>query len=215
MSATASVRAAWRDLAARYGCAGPAAEAALQELEAAYAEPHRAYHMLDHIAAVLDLLAVHGADALDRDSLVLAILFHDVVYDPARSDNESASADLAVSRLTALGLPAAMIDKVKRLIIATQHGASVGSDSPSDTALLLDLDLSVLAAPAGDYRAYAQAIRREYADYPDALYGPGRVKVLRAFLARQHIYLTASLRTLWEASARANLADEIAGLERP
>jgi predicted metal-dependent HD superfamily phosphohydrolase len=213
MTSSATVAAAWRDLAARHGLALPAAQAVLQELEAAYREPHRAYHTLDHIAALLALLDEHATRGLDRDSLVLAILFHDAIYDPARSDNESASADLAGARLTAHGLPAAMIERVRQLILATQHGASIEAGNDAEAALLLDLDLSVLAAPEDTYRAYAQAIRREYGLYPDAVYGPGRAKVLRAFLAREHIYFTPRLRALWEAPARANLAAEIARLE--
>jgi predicted metal-dependent HD superfamily phosphohydrolase len=36
--------------------------------------------------------------------------------------------------------------------------------------------------------------------------------VLEGFLAREHIYLTRRLRTLWEERARANLTAEAAGL---
>ena len=72
--------------------------------------------------------------------------------------------------------------------------------------MLLDLDLSVLAAAPDRYRAYAQAIRQEYAAVPDALYRPGRRRVLEGFLARPQIYRTERLRALWEASARANLS---------
>ncbi len=70
----------------------------------------------------------------------------------------------------------------------------------------------LLAAAPDRYRAYAQAIRQEYAAVPDSLYRPGRRRVLESFLARRHIYLTERLRALWEAPARANLSGEIARL---
>lgn len=212
MSALDAVVQCWNDLAHRHGCAGPASQAVLDELVAAYGEPHRVYHTLDHIAALLHLLAAHGQDARDRGALQLAILFHDVVYDPSRGDNEAASADVARQRLTELGISDETTSKVVRLVLATQHGSYDAAAADPDFHLLLDLDLSVLAADEGDYRAYAEAIRREYALYPDEVYLPGRRRVLQAFLARQRIYQTVRLRAQWEARARANIADEISRL---
>jgi predicted metal-dependent HD superfamily phosphohydrolase len=214
MSAREAVQRCWADLARRRGIESAAAQPVLDELLGAYAEPHRAYHTLDHIAALLELLEVHGRDATDRDALELAILFHDIVYDPARTDNEAASAELARERLAALGFPEATTTKVARYILATQHGTSTEAAADTDLALLLDLDLSVLAAEPEAYLAYAQAIRREYAQYQDEVYRPGRRRVLKGFLARERIYLTDRLRALWEAPARANLAGEIAAVAR-
>ena len=196
------------------GCAGSAAQPVLDELVGAYAEPHRAYHTLDHIAALLQLLDVHGGTRPTGMRCELAILFHDVVYDPGtdrqrggeRAPCARAPGDTRISEAT--------IAKVERYILATQHGTSRDAAADTDLALLLDLDLSVLAAAPDAYRAYAQAIRREYALYPDEVYRPGRRRVLEGFLARERIYLTDRLRALWEARARANLAGEIAALAR-
>ena len=96
MKAHELVSSAWRDLVRRHGCDAVSAERALEELVRAYAEPHRHYHTLDHIADLLRLLEKHGGVS-DADAVKLAILFHDAVYDPARQDNEAASARLAVS----------------------------------------------------------------------------------------------------------------------
>jgi len=202
---------AWRDLARRHGRAGPAAEDVLDQIMRGYAEPHRHYHTIEHIASLLRLLDEHGHKVIDRDAMVLAILFHDIVYDPARHDNEEASADVAAERLAQLGLPDRLIIKVRRYILATRHGESVGTIDETDLALLLDLDLSVLATAPALYRVYALAIRREYAHVPDVLYRSGRRHVLEGFRARERIYRT-ELHALWEEPARANLAGEIAGL---
>lgn len=212
MSAHEFVCRHWLAVAGRQACGAQAAQEVLNELVAAYGEPHRAYHTLDHIAALLQLLDEHGSDASDPDALVLAILFHDVVYDPALPDNEAASADLAAARLATLGFSGKTIAKVCRLILATKHDRQVDAIADPDLALLLDFDLSILAAAPKEYRTYAQAIRREYALYPDDIYRPGRRWVLEAFLARDPLYLTPRLRLLWEAQARANLASEIAEL---
>jgi predicted metal-dependent HD superfamily phosphohydrolase len=202
---------AWRELVRRHGSDAVLAESTLEELVRAYAEPHRHYHTLDHIADLLLLLEKHDG-ASDADAVKLAILFHDAVYDPARQDNEAASANLAVKWLSVVGFSRPLLDKVERYILATQHGATPQAMEDADLDMLLDLDLSVLAAPSDRYRAYAQAIRQEYAIVPDTLYRPGRRRVLDEFLARPHIYRTERLRALWEASARANLSGEIAAL---
>jgi predicted metal-dependent HD superfamily phosphohydrolase len=202
----------WRDLTRRQACTGPAAQAVLSELVRAYSEPHRHYHTVEHVASLLRLLDEHGRGVLDRNAVALAILFHDVVYDPARHDNEQASADLASERLAPLGFPTQLIAKVKGYILGTQHGQRAPTINDADLALLLDLDLSILAAAPAAYRAYAQAIRREYAHVPGALYRLGRRRILQGFLARERIYRTDQLHALWEEPARANIAGEMAEL---
>jgi predicted metal-dependent HD superfamily phosphohydrolase len=211
MSAIGVIERCWCDLTARRHW-GPAAAAVLEDVVRAYREPHRHYHTLDHVAALLALLARHAEAGADRDALTLAILFHDVVYDPMQPDNEEASAARASERLAGLGVRPQLVAKVGRYILATRHGQPAEADGDADLALLLDLDLSILAAGADAYRAYAEAIRREYASVPERLYRPGRRRVLEGFLARERIYLTPRLAALWEQPARANLAAEIADL---
>lgn len=209
MNARVLVSSAYRDLVRRHGCDAASCESTLEELVRAYAESHRYYHTLDHIADLLRLLESHGGVS-DADAVKLAILFHDVVYDPARHDNEAASANLAVKRLSSLGFAPQLIGRVERYIQATQHDVALQARVDVDLDMLLDFDLSVLAAPSDRYRLYALAIRREYAAVPDTLYRPGRRRVLEGFLARPRIYRTERLRALWEAPARANLSGEIA-----
>jgi predicted metal-dependent HD superfamily phosphohydrolase len=212
MSTHRAAERCWYGLTLRQGCAESAAAVVLEQLAQAYGEPHRHYHTLDHIGALLALLDRHGRGAADPDALRLAILFHDVVYDPTRHDNEQASAAVAAERLARLGFAESLVAKVAHYIIATRHDRPTEAMGDADLALLLDLDLSILAAAPGDYRAYAGAVRREYAFVPDHLYRPGRRRVLEGFLARERIYLTKPLYALWEEPARANVAAEIATL---
>jgi predicted metal-dependent HD superfamily phosphohydrolase len=214
MTARETVERRWRALAVRRRWPEPAATAVLDELAEAYSQPHRHYHTLDHIAALLALFDNHGTALADPDEayiVTLAILFHDIVYDPARTDNEAASASLATERLATLGLPAETAAEVARYIHATRHGHEAEPPVTEGLALLLDLDLSILAAEPAQYRAYAEAIRREYAFVPDLLYRPGRRRVLEGFLARDRIYRTDRLAALWEQPARNNLTAELRG----
>jgi len=202
---------AWHDLARRHDCETPRALLLLDELLADYSEPKRSYHTVEHIASLLRQLDDHGRAVVDRDAVVLAMLFHDVIYDPLRHDNEERSAALARERLASVGLPDQLVAKVERYIQATKHRQDLDTDD-ADLALLLDLDLSTLAAEPAEYRLYADAIRREYEEVPDEQYRSGRRRVLEGFLARGRIYQTDRLRARWEERARANIAAEIADL---
>lgn len=177
-------------------------------LIAAYCGSDRHYHDIRHIAAMLDLLEQHAMPATDWVAIRWAILYHDVVYDPRRKDNEAESAAAMQRDFAALGLDPALAARVNALIMATRHG-EVAAPGDATTALLIDLDLAVLAAAPDAYDAYAAAIRREYAHVPETLYRDGRARVLQGFLDQPAIYRTEALRTRWEASARANLAREI------
>jgi predicted metal-dependent HD superfamily phosphohydrolase len=214
MSPDEHLRSTWHDVMEKVAATTGSAhrDAAGGCLLTAYREPHRAYHTTAHIAALLALLMVHGGAARDPNALKLAIMYHDAVYEPRRSDNEAASADMARRDLLALGVDAGLVERVAQLIVATQHGAHVPDAKDIDLSLLLDLDLSILAASPSDYDAYAAAIRREYAHVPILLYRPGRRRVLRKFLEARQLYLTPSLNAAWEDPARANLAREISSL---
>ena len=89
-----------------HGCCQASADAcraAFDDLAARYAEPHRHYHTLDHIRAVLEIVDRIGATARNPAALELAVWFHDVVYDTHAGDNEEQSAAHARSVLGALG----------------------------------------------------------------------------------------------------------------
>jgi predicted metal-dependent HD superfamily phosphohydrolase len=179
-------------------------------LLAAYAAPGRHYHDLRHIDAMLTLSAAHRGSLRDACAVDLAILYHDAVYEPARKDNERASAAMARRALTALGIAAPLADTVAGYVEATEHlGAAAPADADSDLDHLLDFDLSILAAGPADYDAYAAAIRREYAIYPDLLYRPGRAKVLTKLIALPRLFRVPALAATWEAEARSNLMREL------
>jgi predicted metal-dependent HD superfamily phosphohydrolase len=180
-------------------------------LEAAYSEPHRRYHTRRHIEQCLALLA-EVPDLMDSERRVLAwaIWWHDAVYDPAAADNEARSAELARQELRELDATLHERDEVARLIRLTAGHAVEAEDRLGE--ILVSIDLAILGASPGDYDAYAQAVRAEYAKVPDAAWREGRAKVLQRFLDAPTIYPDPDLRGRFEAQARANLAREIAAL---
>ncbi len=188
------------------------AAAVLDELTVAYQSHGRHYHTLSHIGALLTLVEQQRTLFRDRDTVELAIFFHDAIYDIARNDNEAASAELARSRLGQLGLAPTRIGRIAHLIEATAHMTASNTNVDGDLARFLDLDLSILGTPRKDYESYARAIRKEFAVYSEASWKAGRAKVLKTFLARRRLYLCDDLQALWDAPARANLHAELAAL---
>lgn len=175
-----------------------------QELETAYNLPGRHYHTLQHIEQMLFLLDEGKEACADLEALQLAIFYHDIVYNARRKDNEARSAVIARKRLAVLGFRD--VDKVVALILATKkHERS----DDKDTNYLLDIDLNILGAVWPRYREYAQQVREEYIIYPDELYKPGRVQVLRHFLSSARIFKTDYFYHKLEARARENLQKEI------
>jgi predicted metal-dependent HD superfamily phosphohydrolase len=131
-----------------------------QHLVAMYAEPHRHYHNLHHIADCLGEFDRVRHLAREPLAVELAIWFHDAVYDPRAGNNEEQSADLAQAWLGEAHAGSALRDAVSRLVLATKkHDASLHVDA----ALLVDVDLSILGQPPDRFWHYEEQIRAEYA----------------------------------------------------
>ena len=167
--------------------------------------PTRHWHGMMHHALMLRRIDKTGHSRTDRRLLILAVLFHDIVYDATRSDNEEASASVARDWLA--GDEA---DVVAELIRATKAYDLAAADPV--TRSLLDADLSVLWTPSvALYRYYAEGIRAEYGHVPDDAFYAGRAAVLRRLEQRIRPFLTpADSRLL----AR-NLGSEIVRLSPP
>lgn len=193
--------------------------AACGALLAHYDEPHRAYHTGAHVQACLRLYDGVRALAWRGSEVECALLYHDAIYDPKARDNEARSAALARADLARAGCAEDVIARIERAILATRThelGALPGDDPHvlTDVALVLDLDLAVLASDIDTYRVYSDGVRSEHSHVSDALYRAGRSAFLRKILARQRWYWTEELHARFEARARANVARELELLEK-
>jgi predicted metal-dependent HD superfamily phosphohydrolase len=180
-----------------------------EDLLARWAEAHRKHHTVTHLHETLDaigLLAEAGVE-FDREAVELAAWFHDAIYEIGRDDNEDRSAELARELLASSPIR----DEVARLVLVTKTHKVLDADV--NGAVLSDADLSVLGSDAFRYRAYATAVREEYADVPDEVFKPARAQVLSSLLDGT-LFHTAAGRERWEEAARRNIAEEIAALAR-
>lgn len=167
----------------------------------------RHYHTLRHLDACLREFDAARELALRPAEVELALWFHDVVYRSWRRDNEQQSAAMAGELLRAAPIEA--VQRIQQMILDTRHQ---DEELAGDTALVVDVDLSILGQPPETYELFARAIRREYWWVPRARYRAGRTALLQGFLARSSIYQHDAFHRRYEAQARTNIAAELARL---
>lgn len=170
----------------------------------------RRYHTLEHLNACLRQfdevreLAQYPAEA------EIALWFHDAVYKTRKSDNEAKSAEWAAEFLSSHGAGNEVVDRVTRLIMATAHNVH---DLSGDSALVVDVDLSILGQTREIYDQFEKNVRKEYWWVPRKRFVAGRTAILQSFLNRPKIYHWPVMREKFEARARENLARAILALE--
>ena len=179
-------------------------------LQNAYAEPHRHYHNISHLLAVLNQLdaASHLADR--PHEVELALWFHDAIYKPFSSSNEADSAKWAYAFLNENKVNDSIRANVTRLILATSHNGDADS---GDEKLIVDIDLTVLGQSSDTYKSYCDGVRKEYRQVPSFIYRWKRKALLRDFISKESIYHFALFRKSLEGQARCNLQQEIQSLQ--
>jgi predicted metal-dependent HD superfamily phosphohydrolase len=195
----------WRELGA-----DPVPAGLFNQLLAAYSEPHRHYHTLQHLREGLAHLEAAASLALRPAEVEVALWFHDAVYEPQRADNEERSAEWAWRSMLATGLEEEAAQRVQAMVLATRGHEP--SEDP-DTRLLLDVDLAILGAAPARFDEYGAQIRAEYAHVPEPEFRARRARVLAGFAARPRIYGTAAFHDALEHRARENIARTLAALQ--
>ena len=186
----------------------------LASLKQRYDEPQRHYHSWVHIEALLRHYEAIRPNLSDPDAVLIALYWHDAIYDPKAADNEAQSADLMLKEAKGL-LPLERLDFAATIIRATAtHTVPSGLNAQDqhDLELFLDIDLSILAASDVVFDQYEKDIRKEYAHVPLNLYRQGRGAVLTRFLERERLYFSDVFFSKWEQSARKNLQQSITRL---
>ncbi len=176
-------------------------------------EEHRMYHTVAHLNNMINHIFYDvypsGVSVTLNESLVLAILFHDIVYDPKLNSNELESIEF-MKNIVKLVQPDLFeqsdIIEMAEIMIRSTIDHTVPNDSRSlelneqypyffnQLKLFLDLDLCVFVGidrnSNRDLLCYDDDIRLEYNHVIDELYYPARVKVLENFLAKEKIFMS-------------------------
>lgn len=132
----------------------------------AYDEPHRFYHNWDHISKMLK-------SAFNKnfffDDLILAIVFHDIVYDPKRTDNEERSAELFYSYVKN--------DFIRQAILDTK----THKYSNELSKILCELDIENLYGDISTFLDNSYKIFKEYQFVDWKTYSVERIKFLEKY----------------------------------
>ena len=189
-------------------------------LTAAYGEPHRAYHDARHLAEVLawfDVGAAPDGPGWARPAeVMIALLFHDAVYEPLAPHGRNEAASAALARAWIARTPAwEAVDaaRVAHLIeLTARHGALEAAElrGDPDAQLFLDCDLAIVGAEPARYDDYERAIAREYAAVPPDAFRAGRRTFVARLAARERLFFSDFFHARLDGAARANLARALA-----
>jgi len=145
-----------------------------------YSEKHRHYHNANHINNLLNKVIVYKDRLSNKEFLQLqvAILFHDVIYDPRSKKNEEESSKLFLKTSKHLeALDSNDIHIIDDLILSTKN------HEPKNLLekIICKLDLSSFSEPFSQILIDEKKIRKEYqfVDWVD--YQKGRIDILDKF----------------------------------
>lgn len=195
----------WQALAANIGLDRVKSHEVGDELLSQYSASSRHYHGVQHIVSMLEGFDAVKASFKQPLAAELAIFFHDVIYDPARQDNEAQSAKRMLDLLggvvdrSTLEIAASSIEATKQHALTPSH----------DTNLLVDLDMAILGQPWPIYERYAHDVMQEYLPVYGALaYRHGRRTLfLEPTIAHGCVFLTDAFESL-NAQALENMQRE-------
>ena len=153
----------------------------LQEIVNCWNQPHRHYHTMEHLNHLVGLVYDDPQwQQHDDQLLVLAAVYHDVVYDIARNDNEEQSASFFDISVSSKYIQDSDRQLVKAMIMATSaHTEYYGTHIVRE---FVRYDLyPLLKFSKADMVRYEQQVFKEYQRYSVKEYVTGRVGVLSKF----------------------------------
>lgn len=177
-----------------------------------YAEEHRFYHNLSHINNLLKLSDIYKQEIKKYNLFLLAILFHDIIYEIKSKANERSSADLYLNYFKGI------LNKEDNLYVEALIMSTYGHKplkKTNDFYLFLDFDLSILAADEEIYKLYVEAVRKEYTSvYKLEDYLRGRLKFLKNYIKKDRIFYIDTFQEALHEKAISNLEFEISLIEK-
>ena len=190
----------------------PLAPSVLRDVQRRMCGPRRQYHTLDHLAVMWHRHRRMARGPLrtlrGRRLVASAIVFHDAVYNPRRSDNEVASAVLwcRLARQSRR-LPREMIRQVAVAIEATAHHSdvTVGGAWKPWVQWVLDLDLAPIASSRQRFMTNGSRLRSEQSHLSATAWQAHARQFYAALQRRDQIFHFPWMVTAFEANARRHL----------
>jgi predicted metal-dependent HD superfamily phosphohydrolase len=152
-------------------------------------ESHRHYHTLDHlndlISQINEFKNESNLSEKEYEKLLLTALFHDIVYDPMRQDNEEKSAEFFIECCVEKNSD---IQEIKTAILETKtHQSTIGLST-----IFNKFDMDIVDRDIGSLMNWESGIYEEFKGYGKDAYKEGRLKFLESLLDK-HIDNTDNL----------------------
>lgn len=170
-----------------------------------YSELHRYYHDYSHLVELFkkleelrDVSSLKEIIKNQEKELIYQTFFHDLVYDPKKTDNEEVSAKMFEDYYKQDDTTKS---KVVAGILATKSHTKPTQYEIND--VFLDLDLSILSAAPEKFKEYEDNIRREYSFVPEDVYIAARGNIMKNLNIS---YKNQDLEALWGSRRELNLA---------
>lgn len=137
-------------------------------------EPHRHYHNQEHLDSLLQQIERDRdkMTAQEYEQLVLTALFHDIVYDVLRNDNEEQSAAYFLS--VCGEKDAQPVREIYDAIIATKTHEPVNGIA----AVFNRYDMSIVEGSLDELLRWEEGIYQEYKVFGKDVYQKGRLQFL-------------------------------------
>jgi predicted metal-dependent HD superfamily phosphohydrolase len=141
-------------------------------------ESHRYYHNLNHLNDLISQINESKSKFSEKEyeKLLIAAIFHDIIYDPMDKNNEEKSADFFMN--CALKKDDADIIDIRKMILDTKTHVSNTKLSESFNKF----DMNIVERDFESLLEWESGIYAEYASYGKKDYQSGRLKFLESLL---------------------------------
>jgi pantetheine-phosphate adenylyltransferase len=150
----------------------------LSELQSMWNEPHRGYHTTKHLHDLLQQIqTTPDLSEKQREMLMLTALFHDIVYDPTRTDNEERSVDTLYKYASDTN------DDI-RAIADCIRDTKTHEPRTHLSSLFSEMDMHIVVEPLANLLEWERGIAYEYSFMAKSEYIEKRTQFLKSIVEK-------------------------------
>lgn len=141
-------------------------------------ESHRHYHSLDHLNDLISQINEGKSNFSEKEyeKLIIASIFHDIVYDPMKSDNEEKSAEFFMNCCVEKSNPDIL--DINQMILDTKtHKANTKLSESFN-----HYDMNIVERDFDSLLQWENGIYEEFKGHGKEAYKNGRLKFLESLL---------------------------------
>lgn len=140
-------------------------------------ESHRSYHNLDHLNDLISQINESKSNFSEKEyeKLIISALFHDIVYDPLKEDNEEKSAEFLME--CAINKDDKDILEIRQTILDTKNHQETNELSK----YFNEFDMNIVERNFDELLKWEKGISEEYSHYGE-FYKVGRIKFLESLM---------------------------------